>query len=334
MRLRRTALVLTTLALLATACGGGGDGTGSTEPGSDPLATDAAENLTPANQLVAQVASFDMATGEDQRLLVGLFTGQRQVIGGGEIRVRIGRIPDGEQSADTQVEMSEAVDATFLPVPGKEPEVGDTPAPIEGSGAGVYEAEVDLDQPGTWGVQVEVELDGEPTTATAVFPVAEEHGVPAVGDPAPSVDNPTVDDPDVDPAALDSRAQGGATEVPDPELHDASIAEVLEAGRPMVVVVSTPVYCVSQFCGPITDTIAEMSETYGDRAEFVHLEVWQDFNAKELNPAAEEWIFDPETGGNEPWVFLVGADGLIQQRWDNVLDAEELTAMLEALPAG
>ena len=333
MRLRRTTLVLTTLALLATACGGGGDG-GSTDPGSDPLASDAAEDLTPANQLVAQVASFDMAVGEDQRLLVGLFTGQREIIGGGEIRVRIGRIPGGETSTDTQVEMSEAVDATFLPVPGKEPEqLPDQPSPLEGSGAGVYEAEVDLPEAGTWGVQVEVELDGEPVTATAVFPVAEEHGVPAVGDPAPSVDNPTIDDPDVTPAALDSRAQGDATEVPDPELHDASIAEVLEAGRPMVVVVSTPVYCLSQFCGPITDTIADMADTYDDRAEFVHLEVWQDFEAKELNPAAEEWIFDPETGGNEPWVFLVGADGTIQQRWDNVLDAEELTALLEELPA-
>ncbi len=330
MRLRRTTLVLTTLALLATGCGGGGD----TDPGSDPLASDAAEDLTPANQLIAQVASFDVATGEDQRLLIGLFTGQRQVVGGGEVRVRLGRIPDGQPSADTPVEMSEAVDATFLPVPGKEPDpLPDRPTLLE-DGTGVYEAEVDLDQPGNWGVQVEVELDGESTTATAVFPVAQEHGVPAVGDPAPSVDNPTIDDPGVDPVALDSRAQGEDGEVPDPELHDASIAEVLEAGRPLVVVVSTPVYCVSQFCGPITETVAELADTYDDRAEFVHLEVWADFNAKELNPAAEEWIFDPETGGNEPWVFLVGADGTIQQRWDNVLDAEELTAMLEELPAG
>lgn len=315
MRPRRTALLLTTLALLATGCGGG-----------EPEST--------IDELVAQVASFDLATGEDQRLLIGLFTGEREVVGGGDVRVRIGRIPDGEQSADTQVEMSEAVDATFLPVPGKVPTSIPASPDVLDDGAGVYQAEVDLDEAGTWGVQVEIESGGEPVTATAVFPVAEEHGVPAVGDPAPSVDNPTVDDADVDPAALDSRAQGEATEVPDAELHDASIAEVLEAGRPMVVVVSTPVYCVSQFCGPITETIAELSDTYDDRAEFVHLEVWQDFNAKELNPAAEAWVFDPETGGNEPWVFLVGADGTVQQRWDNVLDLDELTGRLEELPAG
>ena len=206
MRLRRTALLLALVALLATACGGGDAGS---DDGSDPLATDAAENLTPSTQLVAQVASFDMATGQDQRLLIGLFTGQRQVIGGGDIRVRIGRIPDGDQSADTQVEMSDAVDASFLPVPGKAPDpAARHPEPLE-DGVGVYEAAVDLDQPGNWGVQVEVQLDGDPVTATAVFPVAEQHAVPAAGDPAPRVDNPTLDTSDVDPAVLDSRAQGG-----------------------------------------------------------------------------------------------------------------------------
>ena len=327
MRLRRIAVALTTLALLAAACSGG-------SPDGDPTGSPTGQAASLVN---AQVASFDVATGEDQRLLVGLFgSDPGTVIGGGEIEVRVGRVPDGEQSADTQVQMSEPVTATFLPVPGNEPEdLGDTPAVIPGSGAGVYEAAVDLDEAGTWGVHVTVPLEGEdePVTATAVFPVAEEHAVPAVGDPAPVTDTPTIDTPDVAPAALDSRAQGEDAEVPDPELHDTSIADAIEAGRPTVVVISTPVYCASRFCGPITDTIAGLSEQYGDRAEFVHVEVWEDFEAQQLNPAVQEWIFDPEAGGQEPWVFLVGADGTIQGRWDNVLDEQELVGMLEELPA-
>ena len=161
-----------------------------------------------------------------------------------------------------------------------------------------------------------------------MFPVAAEHAVPAAGDPAPRVDNPTLDTADVDPAVLDSRAQGGE-EVPDPVLHDTSVAALLDAGRPFVVVVSTPVYCVSQFCGPVTDRVAELAEQYGDRAGFVHLEVWKDFDSNELNEAAKAWIFDPDTGGNEPWVFLVDADGTVQARWDNVLDDDDA-----GLPAG
>ncbi len=282
--------------------------------------------------MVAQVASFDLAAGQDQRLLIGLFTAERTPIVGGEVQVSVGHLGEGRPEADATIQMSEPTTATFLPVPGKEPDVGDAPAPLEGEGIGVYETAVDLDQAGNWGAQVTVELEGETHTVQTVFPVGDEHRVPTAGEPAPRTDTPTVDD-DVDPITLDSRAQGEADEVPDPELHDASIADVLDAGRPMVVVISTPVYCVSQFCGPITETIADLSGQYGDRAEFVHLEVWADFESEQLNPAVEEWIFDPETGGNEPWVFMVGADGTIQARWDNVLDADELVGMLEELPA-
>lgn len=316
----RATVALIALALLATACGGGSD------------VQEASTTEPTASELVAQVASFDLATGEDQRLLIGLFTSERTPIVGGEIEVRVGHLGEGETGED--VEMSAARTATFLPVPGKEPEASETPTRLEGSGIGVYETAVDLDQPGNWGAHVSVELDGETRTATAVFPVSDQHRVPVAGDPAPRTDNPTIDSEDVDPAALDSRAQGEDGEVPDPELHDASIADVLDAGRPMVVVISTPVYCVSQFCGPITEAVADLADQYDDRAEFVHLEVWQDFDAEQLNPSVEEWIFDPETGGNEPWVFLVGADGTIQARWDNVLDEQELVTMLEELPTG
>ena len=35
---------------------------------------------------------------------------------------------------------------------------------------------------------------------------------------------------------------------------------------------------------------------------------------------------------NEPWVFLVGADGKIAARWDNVVTREAVEPMLQALP--
>ena len=93
---------------------------------------------------------------------------------------------------------------------------------------------------------------------------------------------------------------------------------------------STPTYCVSQFCGPITDTIADLEADYGDRAAFVHIEVWEDFENTVLNEAAAAWIQTAD-GGAEPWVFYVGPDGSIQQRWDNVLDEQALVAQLEEL---
>ena len=96
--------------------------------------------------------------------------------------------------------------------------------------------------------------------------------------------------------------------------------------------VSTPVYCVSRFCGPITDEIDELAREYGDRVAFVHLEVWQDFEEQVVNPAAQEWIF-PRDGSDarEPWVFVIGADGVVQARFDNVATDAELRAAVEAV---
>ena len=133
------------------------------------------------------------------------------------------------------------------------------------------------------------------------------------------------------PQALDSRLRTSDDRDVAAVLHERRVADSLAAGRPLVVTVSTPVYCVSLVCGPLTDHMTALAGRFGDRADFVHLEVWQDFEAQVLNPAAAAWI-QTASGGNEPWVFLVGASGTILDRWDNVLDTAELEARLDALP--
>ena len=57
-----------------------------------------------------------------------------------------------------------------------------------------------------------------------------------------------------------------------------------------VVVFATPVYCTSRFCGPVTDMVQELARAYSDRASFIHVEIWQDFEKKELTRAAAEWL--------------------------------------------
>jgi peroxiredoxin len=75
----------------------------------------------------------------------------------------------------------------------------------------------------------------------------------------------------------------------------------------------------------------DIAEQYEDRADFVHVEVWKDFDAQELNEGAAEWIQTAQ-GGNEPWTFLIDEEGRIAARWDNVLDADDLIDHLEELP--
>ena len=237
--------------------------------------------------------------------------------------------PEGEEAGPIETS------ARFLPVPGMEPaEDYDQPTPLEGvAGTGVYEAFVTFDQPGMWVLHVEAELaDGTTASGSGRFEVLEEPAILDVGDEAPRTQNLTVADAgDVAPVAIDSRAQGDDAEVPDEHIHDTTIAEALEEGRPVVVLFSTPVYCVSRFCGPITNVFADMAQEYEDRAAFIHVEVWRSFEESQLNEAAAEWIVD-DSGGREPWTFLIDGDGTVLARWDNVLDAEALRQHLEELP--
>ncbi|WP_052667729.1 hypothetical protein [Nitriliruptor alkaliphilus] len=322
---RRAPAFLTAVALLLTACNGDGD---------DGQAADDAPSPQAAEQeLAVIVASYDVAAGEDRRLLAGVLTLDAAQIAFGEVTFELGYLGDetgGEAPLDIEAT------ARYLPVLGLEPEIEPTDQPmvlVGEAGTGVYEAFVDLEEPGFYGLQVTAELaDGTTRQGRVTFEVLPEPEVPDVGDEAPRSQNLTIADVeagDALPVSVDSRAQGEDDEVPDAHLHDTTIADALDEGMPVVVILSTPTYCVSAFCGPLTTKLAMVATEYEDTAAFVHIEVWRDFEARELNDAAAEWI-QTEGGGNEPWVFLVDGDGTIQARWDNVVDVQDLEARLQA----
>lgn len=166
-------------------------------------------------------------------------------------------------------------------------------------------------------------------TAKTAFEVQPEHQVVAPGEEAPATDNPLPGETGIDPATIDSRAEDGGT-VPDVALHAISVADAIESGLPTMVVVATPVFCQSRFCGPITDAVEELANEYEGRANFIHLEVWEDYEAERLTAAAEEGIVPVDAeGGNEPWVFLIDTEGTVLARWDNVASDPELREALD-----
>jgi len=317
---RGAAAVLLGFVLLTAACGSDGtDGPEATREGA----------------LVAQVASFDVVAGRTGRFIVGLFGSDRtRTLAFGTVTLRFANLDDtAGNDSDTP---GKPVPATFLPIPGQDTDATQPgPRLVGGSEAtGVYGApEVSFDQPGFWEVTVTATVDGENETATAAFEVLADSDIPTVGDPAPRTDQPLAGSTSVAPEAIDSRA-GPETPIPDPELHDTTVADALDAGRPLMVVVSTPTFCVSRFCGPITDSVQQLAQQFADTPmAFVHLEVWQDFAANMVNPSAREWIAPTANAdGGEPWVFVVDTDGIITHRFDNVAtDAELLAATNEVL---
>jgi len=326
---RRSFAVIAAASLLLAACAGNGGDEATSQPSDDAAA------LVDGTELSVAIASFDLAVGDDQRLLAGVFSPERQLLGFGEVGFQLGYL--GED-AGGETEIDQSVTADFLAVPGREPEgEATTPTLIDDpAGQGVYAAQVDFDQAGMWGLRVVAELDdGTVVEGQTTFLVGEDREVVDIGEQAPRSQNATIADVeagDVEAVAVDSRAQGDGAEIPAPHLHDKTVADSLDAERPVVVAITTPVYCVSQFCGPLTDVLADVALEYEDRADIIHLEVWEDFEEQQLNTSAAEWI-QTEMGGNEPWVFLVDGDGTILDRWDNVLDLDELRAALTELPS-
>ena len=345
MRRPHALLLALALALVLAACGGGnndnGNGNGDGET-TETTAEDGSEPIGAAKDdpFVAQIASYELVANHDQRFLAALAgNGTGRVVSFGTVDLEFFYLGTRSQPIDPP-QAKFTAKASFFPVAGQQGLDANQPGPREArpsEGVGVYAAdEVRFDAAGFWGVRVLATIGGKAIKASAGFEVVAESQLPFPGQPAPRTSNPTTADPQgVEPEAIDSRAKDGEA-APDPELHATSVAAALAQGKPTVVVVSTPVYCVSQFCGPITDSVSALAKQHGDKVAFVHLEVWQDFEKKIVNPAAKEWISPRNNVGDtkEPWVFLVGGDGIVKQRFDNVVGDAALADAVASLAAG
>ena len=312
MRLRRLAAAGAALVLLV-ACSSGGSGKAG------------------ADDLVVQVASYDLATGPPARFIVGLLTVDQRLVGFGTVDLRFSYVGTKE-NANNPTPFGPPVKASFLPIHGS---VVPNPAPdapqivAASDTRGLYAAQTAFDKAGFWEVEATATIAGKARSAKGAFAVNPTHAVPAPGDQALATETLTLTTPDVPRPAIDSRA--GSGDIPDPDLHRTTIAASLAAKRPVVAVFATPVYCTSRFCGPVTDLVDELAHQYPDRADFVHVEIWRDFQGKTVNQSAADWVYRHDQL-NEPWVFVIGADGRITARFDNVVTRGELEPLLKALP--
>jgi hypothetical protein len=320
---RRPLSAVAMLAVLVGSCTNDGAAAPTTSPTSD------------ASSFSAEVASSDLAADSPEAVQVGVFSSSDEagvlLLSFGEIDVAFSFL-GGDGSLEPVA--GPVTTGGFVPAPGTarrdrgEPTLTN-PADV----AGVYVTpEVTFQEPGVWNAQVTTSVDGgAPITLDAAFTVYPEHLIPAVGDDALRTKNLTMDSKGVPAVAIDSRAQDGA-EVPDPQLHDATIADAIREGRPALVQFATPVYCQSQFCGPTVEAQQALEREYGDVAEFIHVEIWRDYEQSTVNQAAADWLLR-EGNLTEPWLFLIDADGVIVERWGPLFDLDDVRASLDALRA-
>ena len=185
---------------------------------------------------------------------------------------------------------------------------------------GLWVSEFTFDDHGGWTVGIRTE-DGQ-LVRSAPFSVSSQATTIAVGDAAPSSYSKTLVDGSLSEITSDVD--------PDESLYQKTVSEAVNSGNPSVIIFSTPAFCTSATCGPVLDVAKHVKDSY-THIEWVHVEVFDNLHAatrEELVPVAAvgEWRL-----ATEPWVFVVGADGIVATRFEGAMDEAELRTALDGL---
>lgn len=111
--------------------------------------------------------------------------------------------------------------------------------------------------------------------------------------------------------------------------HEHTVADVLADGDPLAFLIATPAFCSTSYCGPVVETLIEASSSFPS-VRSIHLEVYEntdDANGSLSNLRAASQLADIGLEF-EPSLFLVGRDGIVADRIDNVFDRSELELAL------
>ena len=178
----------------------------------------------------------------------------------------------------------------------------------------IFVANLDLPKAGTYWVLAEP-VGGRKIQAVGTVIVKKQTAAPDIGAPAPASKTPTLAT-----ATLDELT---TSKVPDRELYRSSVADALADGVPFVVAFATPKYCASRTCGPTVDVVSTVRRDHADSGvRFIHVEIYKDNDpAKGVNQWVTQWNLP-----SEPWVFLVGPDGKIRDRFEGTVSVRELDA--------
>ncbi len=266
----------------------------------------------------ALVVSSDLAKGAN-RFVFALVNRDNEPIDAREAQVVAQYTPPGA----AEPEPRPIVTTQFLPWP------------PEGSGRGVFVTNITFDvagdatrdHAGLWELKITATAgDGREVAASTAVRVAERSATPELGEPAPRSVTPTAGD-------VSDLAHISSAPDPDPELYQLSLHEALDSGKPLMVLFSTPAFCISATCGPQLDILGRLRERYADRANFIHVEVIQDPHLLEGNRAAAQHVPAVAEWGlpTEPWTFVVDKEGRISAKFEQFTPEQTLEAALKTL---
>ncbi|MDH3730719.1 MAG: hypothetical protein OES13_06315 [Acidimicrobiia bacterium] len=284
----RRALPIVLLVLLA--CG---------ESGTPQAATTAPPEPSP--EIIVITASTDLAVGQE-RLLLALAAPDGSRLGSPDLATTVTLWPEEDPAAKVEV-----AGQWIWAVPDR---------------SGLYRVPVEFDRAGIWVVQMTPASGPQPGAVGVI--VKQDPNTPSVGSQAPRSVTPTAADA-AEIAVISTDTS------PEPRMYEMSVADAVASGRPTVIAFATPKFCQTAICGPTLDAVKELMPDY-PRANFVHVEVYDlaaspadavSIDQLVLAPSVIEWGLT-----SEPWVFVVDESGMVVGRFEGVVDAEEITALL------
>ncbi len=224
------------------------------------------------------------------------------------------------------------LDGAYGPVPGTTMEAAFNlwPYGIRGS----YSTYANFNQAGRWRLDVQVDNPEGDDQVQFEVEVLEKSPVPALGSKALLSLTKTL------------AGHGAIEEIttdysPDPDLYQITIKEAVENPLPSVVVFASPAFCTSPTCGPQTDTVTELKEKHPGKANYIHVEIYDnpaeiqgDLDRAEIASVVDDWgLTSIEDYFNESWTFILDADGRIDDRFEGFATVDELeAALLKVLP--
>ncbi len=207
---------------------------------------------------------------------------------------------------------------------------------IEGS-RGDYVAMTDFPATGDWKAVFVTQAPNEAQEAIGVgFTVRDKATTVGIGQPAPATTNPTAADVGGDLSKISSDAH------PDPAFYQTTVADALAAHKPFVLVFATPAFCTSAQCGPTLDRVKATAATAPNDVAFINVEPYKlayadgklqpvlDANGQlQTVDASNQWGLV-----SEPWIFTVGADGIVKGSFEGVVGDAELKAAIADIAGG
>jgi hypothetical protein len=314
------------MVLALAGCGGDdGNDTGATYGGAPPPAAETAGFPNPSSRSLRELIR-NMPSGPALAPSVSLLQKGRN-------RFAFGLFDRGnKQIADLSVALyvSKGLDepargpyvARFEPIALKKRFVSKQTVDDPDAARSVYVAELPLSGPGGYTVAAVAEFDNRfVATAPTQVMVSDRSKVPAAGDRAIKVHTPTR-------SSVGGNIGQIETRIPPDSMHEVDLADALERHRPVLLLFSTPALCQSRVCGPVTDVAEEVKSEYGDRMDFIHMEIYVD-NDLDKGPRPQFRAWHLET---EPFAFAIDRRGIVAERLEGAFSVRELrTAVRKAL---